>query len=379
MVKNAFASYSVTDPDPGPDTNQRAQNVELECFAIAGTLWDQSVARFEGVCQEQLHCFAAVRWPGMNIEPLIFRRNGKIVGGALVLTKPLPAGLGGFAVIKWGPFLAEGDARDARANYRAMANELVARYAHAKGLFLTVLPRAVPERENPASALLCELGFFPGSSLPYPNRYFVRVGLNEADLKASFGQKWRYHLKKSHQNGLTFAQSDVADLPIFNSLYSSMTDRKRFADYSAFSTLDQLFSNAGERLRPALFFVRHEGRPVAGAVVFTAGKTAVYLYGATSNEALPLRAGYFIQGEIIRWLGKNTKADWYDLGGTDGYDGLHRFKSGMTGKAGAIQPVPPVMHFAPNRWSRFLGLNIYRVRDFRANLTRLIHSARAGR
>jgi hypothetical protein len=57
---------------------------------------------------------------------------------------------------------------------------------------------------------------------------------------------------------------------------------------------------------------------VAGAIIITAGDRAVYLYGATNDRALPLRAGYFLHWYVIRWLRDNTRANWYDLGGTDG-------------------------------------------------------------
>ena len=52
--------------------------------------------------------------------------------------------------------------------------------------------------------------------------------------------------------------------------------------------------------------------------VFKAGDTAVYLFGATNDAALPLRAGYFMHWRIIGWLRESTNARWYDLGGTDG-------------------------------------------------------------
>ncbi|NOZ31823.1 MAG: aminoacyltransferase [Alphaproteobacteria bacterium] len=361
------------------DAGVRSSDGELECTVVAGALWDRLVAGFDGVCQEQLHAFAASRWPGMDIEPLLFRQHGRVVGGCLVLIRKFPAGLGGFAVVKWGPVLAERNGSGAEEIHSGMVSELVDRYARSKGLFVTILPRAVPASPNPASTILAENGFFPGSSLPYPNRYFVRIDLKDTEQTASFGQKWRYHLKKSRQNTLTFSRREPADLEIFNNLYSAMTERKRFPDYSAFSTLNELFACEDPRLRPELFFVHCGGVPVAGAIVFTAGDTAVYLYGATANDALPLRAGYFMQAEIIRWLRENTGAGWYDLGGTDGYDGLHRFKSGMAGKAGAIEPVPAVMHFAPNTWSKLIGLGVYGARDFKSNLTRRINSLRAGR
>jgi hypothetical protein len=142
-----------------------------------------------------------------------------------------------------------------------------------------------------------------------------------------------------------------------------MLDRKRFADHSAYATVPALMAMENERLRPELFFVRHLGEVIAGAIIFKAGDRAVYLYGATNDRALPLRAGYFMHWNIIRWLRDNTEARWYDLGGTDGFQGLHQFKKGMVGDAGVIQPVPPVANYAAHLWPRLMGNAAFKGRD----------------
>ena len=46
---------------------------------------------------------------------------------------------------------------------------------------------------------------------------------------------------------------------------------------------------------------------------------------------------------------------WYDLGGTDGFQGLHQFKKGMVGDAGVITPVPPVANYAAYRLPFLIG------------------------
>ena len=61
-------------------------------------------------------------------------------------------------------------------------------------------------------------------------------------------------------------------------------------------------------LRPELFLVSEGGEVIAGAIIFKAGDRAVYLYGATQDRALPLRAGYFLHWHIIGWLKANTRA-----------------------------------------------------------------------
>ena len=170
-----------------------------------------------------------------------------------------------------------------------------------------------------------------------------------------------------------FERASRDQLPEFDRLYHAMTDRKKFPDYSAYDTVPKLMDASVEALRPELFFVKKDDEIVAGALIFTAGRTAVYLYGATNDRALPLRAGYFLQWNIIRWLRDNTGADHYDLGGTDGFQGLHQFKKGMVGGEGVITPVPPIYNFASNPVALVLGTAAYAARDGLHELKRFIN------
>jgi lipid II:glycine glycyltransferase (peptidoglycan interpeptide bridge formation enzyme) len=337
---------------------------------VSTELWDRTVAQFDEVSQEQLSTFATSRWPKVKQEPVLFWRNGELVGGSLMMIQPLPLRSGALAVAKWGPMVAK-TAHPARNDlYAAMIEALIAEYATKRRLMLSVLPRAALSPFNADYDHLIQRGFSEGSELGFPNRYIVNLRLSDAEQKKSFLQKWRYHLNKSEKAGLTFEYGPADRLGEFQALYERMLDRKKFADHSAYDTLPALMAMENERLRPELFFVRHTGEVIAGAVIFKAGDRAVYLYGATNDRALPLRAGYFMHWNIIRWLRDNTPANWYDLGGTDGFQGLHQFKKGMVGEAGVIQQVPPVANYAAYAWPRFAGNFAFKGRDLTNNVLR---------
>ncbi|MEQ1771616.1 MAG: GNAT family N-acetyltransferase, partial [Devosia sp.] len=308
---------------------------------VSPVVWDQTVARLDGACQEQLYTFAKTRWPGVSHEPVLFWDGGELIGGSLMMIQPLPAKLGNIAIAKWAPMLAHTDREDALANYDGMIDALVEEYARRRGMMLSILPRASLTDANPEYEHLIRRGFRKGTVLGFPNRYIVNLRLSDDEQRKSLEQKWRYHLNKSEKAGLSFEYAGAERRPEFDALYEVMTDRKKFADHSAYETVPALFE-MDAALRPELFFVRHEGEVVAGAIIFKVGDRAVYLYGATNEKALPLRAGYFMHWHIIRWLRDNTQARWYDLGGTDGFQGLHQFKKGMVGSRGVISPVPPV-------------------------------------
>ena len=346
---------------------------------VSPELWDRTIAQFDEVCQEQLYTFAKTRWPHVSHEPMLFWRGGEVVGGSLMMIQPLPLKVGALAVAKWGPMLARADHPQRLDVYREMIDAMVAEYAVKRRLMLSVLPRASLSPFNTEYDHLVHRGFSRGSELGYPNRYIVNLRLSDAEQKKSFLQKWRYHLNKSEKAGLSFEYADASRLPEFSALYEKMLDRKKFADHSAYETVPALMAMGNDRLRPELFFVRHLGEVIAGAIIFKAGDRAVYLYGATNDRALPLRAGYFMHWNIIRWLRDNTPAKWYDLGGTDGFQGLHQFKKGMVGEAGVIQPVPPVANYSAHLWPRLAGKTAFFARDSVGLLKREIDKRRADR
>jgi lipid II:glycine glycyltransferase (peptidoglycan interpeptide bridge formation enzyme) len=346
---------------------------------VSPDLWDRTIAQFDEVCQEQLYTFAKSRWPSVEQEPVLFWRGSEVVGGSLMMIQPMPLRLSALAVAKWGPMLARADHPDKLDLYAQMIDVLVAEYAQKRRMMLSVLPRASLSPFNAEYDHLTHRGFDRGLELGFPNRYIVNQRLSDDEQRKSFEQKWRYHLKKSEKEGLSFEHGPASRLPEFAALYEKMLDRKKFADHSAYDTVPALMAIENDVLRPELFFVRHAGEVIAGAIIFKAGDRAVYLYGATNDKALPLRAGYFMHWHIIRWLRDNTPAHWYDLGGTDGFQGLHQFKKGMVGDAGVIQPVPPVANYASHWWPRLVGNAAFGARDAVHKLKREIDKRRADR
>jgi hypothetical protein len=369
------------NPDTLPATSQVTRRGDAPAVVsrkVDGQEWDRVISGFDGICQEQLFAFASIRWPGVTPEPRLFERGGRIVGGALVMVQRLPLGLSQIAIIKWGPMLADARAADASAIYSAMVDALVAEYAEERGMMLSVLPHATTGERNDEYHALRDRGFRRGAVLRFPDRYLVNLRLTDDAQRKSFGQAWRRQLNKSEKSGLSFEHAGAERIDEFKALYEAMSDRKQFPDYSAFDTLDALMALEGP-LRPELFFVRHEGEVVYGALIFKAGARAVYLYGASNDSALPLRAGYFMHWHIIRWLRDHTRANWYDLGGTDGFQGLHQFKKGMVGDAGLIRPVPPVANFASRPLAYLLGAGAFAGREAYNELRRRIEMVRPTR
>lgn len=335
----------------------------LDHRIVDGARWDRSVSAFDGVCQEQLFAYAKLRWPGVALEPVLFSERGELLGGALVMLQRLPFGLATIALVKWGPFLADNRAGDADETMRRIVDAMVAEYADRRGMMVSIMPKAEAGEDNRLLWALAERGFKPGVKVKYPLRYIVDVTLDDDARMAAFGQKWRYNLRKSLKAGLDFERGTPDQIGRFMTLYQAMSERKLFPDFSGIATIEGLMGMPDGTARPELFFVNHKGRPVAGAVIFTRGDTACYLYGATDDAALGLRAGYFLHWQVIGWLRDHTRATYYDLGGTDGFAGLHQFKNGMVGEAGYINPLPPVMNHATHWRAYAIGTAAYKARE----------------
>lgn len=362
-----------------PETQSRPAATPLTLVKLAPRAWDAAIADFDDVCQEQLMVFAAARWPGVVQEPLLFMEGDAVAGGCLVMVQPLPLKLGAIAVAKWAPMLARTSRPDALLVYSRMIDLMVAEYAQRRGMMLSVLPRAPLGERNDQYEHLTGRGFRTGAKLLFPDRYIVNLRLSDDEQRRSFHQKWRYHLNKADKAGLAFERAEPSRRQEFDALYHQMVDRKKFPDHSAYDTVPALMDIPDPALRPELFFVRYAGEVVAGAIIFKAGDRAVYLYGATSAAALYLRAGYFLHWHIIRWLRDNTQARWYDLGGTDGFQGLHQFKKGMVGERGIIAPVPPVANYAARLWPRLIGEAAFAGRELAHRLGRQLDRLRPDR
>lgn len=365
-------------PQPAALATSCALSARLRIEFVAEADWEAQAAGFDGICQEQIATFARHRWPGMARETIVFHDGDRAVGGCLILIKRLPLNISAIAIAKWGPVLARAVRPGDAALYGPMIDALMEEYAVRRRMVLSVLPRASAVQGCMECEALIDRGFQPGTPLPFPDRYLVNLQLDADAQLLSFEQKWRYHLKKSQKAELVFELASPAGLPEFDALYRTMLRRKRFADHSAYETAPALMEMQVEALRPSLFLARHRGRAVAGALVFTAGDEAAYLYGATADDALTLRAGYFLQWNIICWLKQNKRARWYDLGGTDGFSGLHQFKKGMVGSAGVIAPIPPAASYAAYLMPRLIGKAAFAARDLANAAQRTVENRRPG-
>ncbi len=362
----------------GDQPDQVGDRLDREVAAVAelvtGPAWDAVSAEFCDLVPEQTAAFCQSHWGERNVESLLFRTNGTVIGGACAVVRAIPFTKTGIAVVKWGPAWRRTGEKPSSQRLRTVLSSLREEYCHRRNFHLTVMPPAHPLSADLSDQALDEIGFRKGEMLAAPKRYFVNVGMRAQDLLASVDQKWRYNLKKARRNEFRIEFAAGAEgLEAFLALYRQMLDRKRFADHSAIASLPQLIGRHSAAVRPKIALVYHDGRPTAGGVFWIGDETATYMFGATDDRALGLKAGYALHWWFAEHLCQLDGVAWYDLGGDDLDAGLHQFKKGFVGKRGEIVMSPPSRRYASSALAELVGTSAFAVRNARRMWIRAMH------
>lgn len=369
------SSIGADDPLAAISQTEPVEAHGLDVEAVDAAAWDGLAAQFRDVIHEQTECFNGARWRQEQLRRLVFSLNGAVVGAVIARIITIPLTGTALAVVRWGPLWRKFGEPDQPAILGRIYAAMVEQLAKREGHFLVVFPRSDPEVSAVEMNQLAQTGFVAGQPTEAPERYFVNVDLSEEEVRKSLGQKWRYNLKKAEKNSLTttFVEGE-AGLGQFLDLYRDMLDRKQFLDLSPVDTLDSLMTAEDPALRPKIFIVSENDTPVAGAVIDCSGERAVYLYGATNDRALPLKAGYVLHWEVAKHLAEQSQIKWYDLGGgASGDCSLHQFKRGFVGKTGVISDVPPIHFYAGSKWADIVGRAVLFGLELKDRVQKTIH------
>jgi len=341
---------------------------------VSSVQWDEMAELFDDMIFEQTGIFNIAHWDKDNIECVKISRGGAIIGGAALIVRKIPFTSTGLAILKWGPVWRLRNSEPQANNYDAIIHALIGEYCEKRKFHLTIMPMAIPFAVDKACDVLSSIGFKSGNMLAAPGKYFVDTSQKPEELIASLNQKWRYNLRKANKNefDIQFVEGDEG-LDVFLELYSSMMKRKQFLDASAIGSLRQIMKGNVDDVRPKIVIARHKGEVTAGGVFFVHGKMASYMFGATDNRALALKAGYAMHWWVAEYLCNQKYVNWYDLGGNDLDAGLHQFKKGFVGKTGIILQAPPRYHYASSILAGAAGGLVFWLRDARAAAKRMFH------
>jgi lipid II:glycine glycyltransferase (peptidoglycan interpeptide bridge formation enzyme) len=273
---------------------------------------------------------------GWRVQRLALRRSQ-----AQVLYRPLPAGLGTIAYVPKGPRL-DYTSDSALAELVAEIRPLARRQ---RAICLKIEPDAAESPDLVAN--LQALGFRRSQQPIQPTRtLLVDLDAEPEALLKRMKQKTRYNIRLAGRKGVTVRSGTEADLPAFYQLMVLTAERDSFGIHAEeyYEAAYQLFA---PQEQAEWLLAEHDGQLLAGIVVFALGDTAVYMYGASSNEKRKLMPNYLLQWEGMLWA-RARGCRRYDLWGvpdedqesleasfterSDGLWGVYRFKRGFGGR-----------------------------------------------
>jgi peptidoglycan pentaglycine glycine transferase (the first glycine) len=301
---------------------------------------------------------------GWADERVGLARGGKLIAGAQVLYRRLPAGLGQLAYVPRGPLMDWGDDEQVTALLAALDHT-----AQSRGtIALTVEPDLPDEPLHRERLRTLSFHTAPFSAVQPRRTLVVDISSDEETIQAAMKSKTRYNVRLAARRGVTVQEATEADLPAFHALMAATATRDRFGVHTPayYEVAYRLFVPRGWA---RLLLAEVEREPVAALMAFALPPRAWYFYGASSDAHREKMPTYLLQWEAMRWA-KSLGCTTYDLWGVpdedeakleaeftqrrDGLWGVYRFKRGFGGRlmrsVGAWDRVYAPMRYQLYRW-----------------------------
>jgi peptidoglycan pentaglycine glycine transferase (the first glycine) len=254
--------------------------------------------------------------------------------GAQILFRSIP---GGFSL----GYIPKGPVGESWCD---LMPEIDALCREQKAIFLKVEPDLWEDRE--CLALFHEPGWKHSHPIQPRRTIFIPIAEDEEQIMAAMKQKTRYNIHLAEKKEITVKIAD--DMDAFQKMMAITGKRDGIGVHveAYYQKAYDLFHQAG---KCDLLFAYYEGQPIAGIMVFAQGKTAWYMYGASTDVERNRMPTYLLQWEAIRWA-KSKGCTEYDLWGIPDLDedelekaftgkeshkglwGVYRFKRGFGGK-----------------------------------------------
>lgn len=257
--------------------------------------------------------------------------GGEIKAAAQVLVRSLPRGLGRLAYVAKGPVLDYQDTpllASTLAALRVLA-------AEQRVISLKIEPEIC--EPSPVPSELIARGLEEASPVQMRSTIWVDLTPPEDDILARQKQKTRYNIRLAGRKGVAVRIGGKEDIDDWYRMYEVTAARDGFTVHNR-DYYGLVLQILGQRGLAALLLAEHEGDLLAGIIVFSFGRTAQYMYGASSNEKRNLMAPYLLQWEGMRWA-RERRAAIYDLWGipdrleeNEDLWGVYRHKRGYGGE-----------------------------------------------
>jgi hypothetical protein len=319
-----------------PKIRQLAPQYASEIDTVDEPTWCRLLPQFDDANIYQAWSYAAVISGSRNMSHLILKRQGEVVAIAQARIAKLPFINLGIAYIQWGPLWRRGgaavDVEIFAQAIRGLRNEFVCK----RGLSLRLFPLAFADESSPLSSILTEEGF---SSLRQDRRgrtILMDLRPSLEDLRQGMRPHWRRELKVAEKRGLEVIEdSNDESFESFIGIYKEMVGRKKFVEPNDIHQFRAIQARLPEQFKMKIMLCRTAEGACSGLICSAIGRTAVYLFGATSNAGMKSRGSYLLQWRLIEQL-KRDGILVYDLNGINPAKnaGTYKFKDDLAGRNG---------------------------------------------
>jgi lipid II:glycine glycyltransferase (peptidoglycan interpeptide bridge formation enzyme) len=287
---------------------------------------------------------------------LALHEDGEIRAAAQVLIRPLPLGIAHLAYIPRGPALDYTNQTLLEETLRALTQLA----ADQNVMSLKLEPDVTTPSELPG--LLQKSGLDPAIPVQMRSTIWVDLTASEEEMLARQKQKTRYNIRLAGKKGVVVRRAAPEEIRHWYAMYATTAERDQFTIHSR-QYYEDVMAVLGPTGLATLLLAEHDGDLLAGIIVFGFGRTAQYMYGASSNEKRNLMAPYLLQWEGMRWA-KSRGALTYDMWGIpdvlsedESLWGVYRHKRGYGGEIvkyiGAFDLIrSPLRHLAFERVAR---------------------------
>ncbi len=307
-------------------------NASVTLRFVSNAEWPELAGRFQDFSFEQSLSYsaAAAAQIGGKVRFVLLEQDGTVVAAASVRIKTVPGFRRGIAWIASGPLmLLSGGALPDDDLQLEILNALHRQFVKKEGHILRLrFPALAFHAPDHMAQIAAKAGFMPTSRASAYRSIAIDLGPDEDALMKQLNGKWRTDLRYAFKSGITLEKGNNPDLIArFMVLFEEIQSAKNFRPDI---TPEFHFALSGPDFKHDILIATKDGQDLGGIVIGTCGKTAVYLFGATSDAGRRLRAGYFLTWSGIS-ISRERGLDWYDLGGVDAdaNPSVARFKQRM--------------------------------------------------
>ncbi len=168
----------------------------------------------------------------------------------------------------------------------------------------------------------------------------VDIAPDEKTILARMKPKTRYNIGLAARKGVHTFLAGKDHLPAFYELYLQTAGRNKFlvCDYEHFHALFSVIEENNQDAEVLFLLSCHNHDLLAGVIMAISEKTALFLFGASSNCKRNYMGSYAVHWEAIRHARSRGCVE-YDMGGVSPgaepehpFYGLYSFKSGFGGQ-----------------------------------------------